>query len=90
VADYTDHHARAGKLGGMTRALRKTNEEGRKEAARRGRMARFEAQVPDSVTDPVERARLVDLAMRLHMTRMAQASAQKRAKPARVAKKRAA
>lgn len=81
MADYSKHHARAGKVGGLTRAARRTNEEGRKAAAARGRMARFFAEVPDHVTDEVERARLAHLAMRAHMSRLAKKSAEMRAKP---------
>lgn len=89
MANYANHHKQAGKLGGQTRALRKTNEEGRKAAAAKGRMARFFAQVPDDVTDPVERARLADLAQRLYMSRLAMKSAQKRAKPTKVTRRAA-
>lgn len=81
MADYSKHHARAGKIGGLMRAARGTNEEGRKAAAERGRMARFFAEVPDSVTDPIERARRAHLAMRAHMSLLAKKSAESRAKP---------
>lgn len=81
MADYSNHHRQIGKLGGMSRDLTGEGEARRKAAAEAGRMRRFYAQVPDHVTDPVERARLADRAMRLHMSRMALKSAQKRAKP---------
>lgn len=90
MANYANHHKQAGKIGGLTRALRQTNEEGRKAAAAKGRMARFYAQVPDHITDPVERARLAELAQRIHMSDLARRSAQKRAKPTRTTKRRPA
>lgn len=82
MADYSKHHAQAGKIGGLTRAALGTNEEGRKAAVERGRMARFDAMVPDSVTDPAERARRAYLLLRAEMSRLAKRSAEKRAKPA--------
>ncbi|MFI6228552.1 hypothetical protein ACIBCR_14725 [Micromonospora echinospora] len=80
MADYSKHHAQAGKIGGLTRAARRTNEEGRKAAAAEGRMRRFYAMVPDHITDEVERARLANLAQRAHMSRLAKKSAELRTK----------
>lgn len=84
MADYSKHHARAGKIGGLMRGVKKTNEEARKAAATEGRMRRFYAMVPDHITDDVERARLAHLAQRAHMSRLAKKSAETRTKaPAR-------
>lgn len=82
MADYSKHHARAGKIGGLTRAALKTNEEGRKAAAAEGRMRRFFEQVPAHITDPVERAQAAQLLQRAHMSSLAKRSAERRAKPA--------
>lgn len=90
MADYSDHHARAGKLGGLVRAARGTNEEGRKAAAASARMRKYDAQIPDSVTDPVERARRAHLLLRADMTRLAYKSAAKRTKAPKPEKRRAA
>ncbi|GAA2064006.1 hypothetical protein [Polymorphospora rubra] len=86
MADYSKHHKMAGKIGGLTRAARQTNEEGRKAAAKTGFMRRFYAQVPAEVTDPAERARLANLALRAHMARLAKRSAELRTKPSRGAR----
>jgi hypothetical protein len=40
-------------------------------AARQRLLARFEAEVPENITDPAERARRADNAMREHMARLA-------------------
>lgn len=57
--------------------------EGDREAtARRGQaglLARFEAQIPAVITDPVERARRVEQLRKAHMLRMALASSRARA-----------
>jgi hypothetical protein len=81
MADYSKHHKQVGAIGGLTRAARQTNEDGRKAAAKAGFMARFMAEVPDEVTDETERARLANLALRAHMRRLSVKSAQKRGKP---------
>lgn len=48
--------------------------------ARKGFMARFEREVdPDGALSPAERARRAELAMRAHMSRLALASAKRRA-----------
>jgi hypothetical protein len=38
--------------------------------ARSGFLARFERQVPDTITDPAERAKAAKRLMRVHMTRL--------------------
>jgi hypothetical protein len=47
-----------------------------------GLMARFEAEVPDSVTDPAERARLAEQLRRSHMKKLALASSRARSRKA--------
>ena len=81
MADYSQHHSRAGRAGGLTRAALQTNEAGRIAAAASARMARYDAQVPDHITDPVKRAQAAHLLMRAHMTKLAKKSAEKRARP---------
>lgn len=52
-------------------------------AARRGQaglLAKFEAEVPASVTDPAERAQLGEQAWRAHLQRLALRSSRSRAK----------
>lgn len=89
MADYSKHHQQAGRVGGLTRAARGTNEAGRKAAAQSARMRRFDAQIPADITDEAERARRRNLLLRAEMANLARLSAAKRAKPA-AAKKRAA
>jgi hypothetical protein len=78
---YSKHHARAGRIGGIVRGALKTNEEGRKAAARRTRMSKYDDMIPPGVTDPVDRARRRDALLRADMVRLAKKSAEKRAKP---------
>lgn len=80
MADYSKHHARAGKKGGIVRGVLKTNEEGRKAAAAEGRMRRFFEQVPAHITDPVERAQAAEQLQRAHMVGLAKRSAEQRTK----------
>lgn len=75
----SEHHRRAGSIGGLVRAARQTNEAGRKQAAKDGFMARFYAEVPDHITDEAERARLARFALRAHMKRLGHKSALARA-----------
>jgi len=77
-SQYSKHHVMAGRIGGLTRAARQTNEADRKEAAARARMRRYDALVPAEITDPDERARRRDLLLRADMTRLAKRSAEKR------------
>jgi hypothetical protein len=81
MPDYSNHHRLAGRIGGLTRAARGTNEEHRKSRAKAGFMARFYAQVPAHITDDVERARRADLLMRAHMAGISKRSADTRRKP---------
>ncbi|MFF0821165.1 hypothetical protein ACFYUR_12340 [Micromonospora haikouensis] len=90
MADYTKHHAQAGKIGGLVRAARKTNEDARKAAAAEGRMRRFFEQVPDHITDPVERAKAADLLQRAHMSSLAKRSAERRTRAVPATQRRAA
>lgn len=82
MPDYSKHHQQAGAIGGLVRAARKTNEDYRKARAAEGRMRRFLAQVPDEITDPVERMKSAQLLQRAHMKRIAKKSAESRRKPA--------
>ncbi|MFY1595416.1 hypothetical protein [Micromonospora sp. WMMD737] len=69
------HHQHIGRTGGLVRAARQTNEAGRKAAAQAARMARYDAQIPDDITDPVERARRCDLLLRAEMAERGRQSA---------------
>lgn len=75
MPDYTNHHRQIGRSGGLTRAARQTNEDGRKAAAQAARMARYDAQIPADVTDPVERARRRDMLLRADMAELGRRSA---------------
>lgn len=85
MPDYSQHHKRAGAIGGLTRAALGTNEEYRKQRAAEGRMRRFLDMLPAEVTDPIERARRAELLQRAHMTRIAKKSADARRKPRKAA-----
>jgi len=80
MPEHSTHHRSAGRIGGLTRAARKTNEEHRKQRAAEGRMRRFLQQVPAEITDPAERMRSAQLLQRAEMTRIAQKSAALRRK----------
>ena len=82
MPDYSKHHEQAGRIGGLVRASRKTNEQHRIERSKAGFMARFLAEVPEHITDPVERQQMANLGMRAHMSRIAMKSAEARRKPA--------
>lgn len=90
MPDYSNHHAQAGRIGGMVRAARETNPRAFGERGQRGLMARFLAEVPDEITDEADRARRAHLLLRAHMSRLAMKSAAKRVKAPRVTKGRAA
>lgn len=90
MADYTKHHAQIGKVGGLVRGALKTNEEARKAAAAEGRMRRFFEQVPDHITDPVERAKAANLLQRAHMSSLAKKSAEQRTRAIPARQRRAA
>lgn len=81
MADYSNHHSLAGRIGGLTRSALKTNEEHRKARAKAGFMRRFLDQIPADITDEVERARCAQLLLRAHMAGIAKKSADKRRKP---------
>lgn len=83
MPDYSKHHSQAGKIGGLVRASRKTNEQHRIDRSKAGFMARFLAEVPEHITDPVERQQMAQLGMRAHMSRLAKKSAEGRRKPSR-------
>jgi hypothetical protein len=81
MPDYSNHHQLAGRIGGLTRAARGTNEQHRKDRAKAGFMARFYAQIPAEITDEAERTRRAVLLMRAHMAGIAKKSADIRRKP---------
>lgn len=85
MTENSSRHKLAGRIGGLTRAARKTNEQHRKDRAKAGFMARFHALVPAEITDPVERARRAELFMRAHMAAIGKKSADSRRKPKRAA-----
>jgi hypothetical protein len=68
----------AGRIGGLTRAAREQDPQALGRRGQRGLIAKFEREVPDTVTDPRERARLTNLALRAHMARLAMRSAKVR------------
>ncbi|MCG5460805.1 hypothetical protein MED01_004231 [Micromonospora sp. MED01] len=70
--------AAAGRIGGLTRASREIDPKAAAQRGQRGLIARFEKQVPAEVTDPAQRTRMAELALRAHMSRLAVASAKKR------------
>ena len=80
MADYSKHHRQIGAVGGMRRAARLTNEDGRKAAAQAARMARYDAMIPPEITDDKERARRRDLLLRADMQELARRSAIARSK----------
>lgn len=70
----------AARIANFDRWSRETDRQAATAPARRGFMARFEKQVdPDGTLSPAERARRAELAMRAHMSRLALASAKRRA-----------
>lgn len=71
----------AGRIGGLTRAAREQDPKALGRRGQRGLIAKFEREVPDSVTDPRERARLASLALRAHMARLSMKSSKARRKP---------
>ncbi len=75
MPDYSDHHSKIGRRGGLTRAALGTNEEGRKAAAQAARMARYDAMIPADITDDTERARRRDLLLRADMAELGRRSA---------------
>jgi hypothetical protein len=79
------HHQQAGHIGGLVSRGQRTNEDHRKERAAEGRMRRYLDQVPDHVTDPVERSKCAELLQRAHMSRIAKTSADRRRKPGKAA-----
>lgn len=85
MPDYTNHHQQIGSIGGLRRAAMQTNEDTRKAAAQAARMARYDAQVPADVTDPVERARRRDLLLRADMKELGRRSgiSRRKGKPGR-------
>ena len=85
MADFSNHHSLAGRIGGLRRAALGTNEDHRKERAKAGFMQRFLDQVPADITDDVERARRAQLLLRAHMAGITKKSADKRRKPRRAA-----
>lgn len=65
------------RTGGLSRVL-KVGREASTEAARAGFRAKFDRQVdPDGSLDEVERAKLAELALRCHMTKLGLARAAK-------------
>ncbi|MFC0504280.1 hypothetical protein [Micromonospora costi] len=82
MSEVSRHHQQIGKVGGLRRAARRTNEAGRKAAAQAARMARYDAQIPSEITDEVERARLRDALLRADMAELARRSAVKRSRAA--------
>lgn len=75
MPDYSNHHRQIGAIGGLIRAARQTNEDGRKAAAQAARMARFDKLIPADVTDPDERARRRNLLLKAEMRELARRSA---------------
>ena len=75
-------HALAGRIGGLVTASRHDPRE-YTSAARQAFLARFEREVdPDLLLPEVERKRRAKAALAAHMTRLALASARKRARAA--------
>lgn len=74
MADYSRHHQLIGRVGGLTRAALRTNEDARKKAARAARLRRYDARVPADITDPIERAKAIDLLMRADMANLGRKS----------------
>lgn len=89
MPDYTSHHRQIGSVGGLRRAAMQTNEDARKAAAQAARMARYDAQIPADVTDPVERARRRDLLLRADMKELGRRSglARRKGKPSQATPK---
>jgi hypothetical protein len=83
MPDYSQHHRQIGRIGGLISAATRTPEQeaNRKAAAAAGRMRRFLDQVPDQITDPIERQRRALLLQKAHMQAIAIKSAAKRSKP---------
>lgn len=73
---------KGGRIGGLTRAARGTNEQYRKDRAAEGRMRRFLEMVPAEVTDEAERWQRALLFQRAHMSSIAKKSADRRTKRA--------
>lgn len=80
MAEQSKHHQQAGRIGGLTRAARGTNEQHRKDRAAEGRMKRYLDQIPAEVTDEGERMRRALLLQKAHMSRIAMKSAATRRK----------
>lgn len=80
MREVSRHHQQIGRIGGLRRAARRTNEDARKAAAQAARMARYDAQIDPAITDEAERARLRDLLLRADMADLARRSADKRRK----------
>lgn len=85
MPDYSRHRQQIGRAGGLVSRARQTNEEHRKTRAAEGRMRRFLTQVPDHITDEVERWQCALRLQQAHMQLIAMKSAAARRKPKRSA-----
>lgn len=81
MAEKNPDKVMAGRIGGIARARRDLNPSATGRRGQRGLYAKFEREVPDHVTDPRERARLAQLALKEHMARLAMKSSKARRKP---------
>lgn len=84
MPDYSKHQQQIGRRAGLISYATRTPEQeaNRKQAAAAGRMRRFLEQVPEHVTDPVERERRAAALQRAHMQAIAAKSAAKRSRKA--------